>query len=108
MEYTKIPNKNRNINNINENPSPRTVRKGSNPYKKRNNKLTNSKYFSSNKKHKINDYTLDSESNKVLFYTEEENKTYQNLANNIIIQNKILEEYQIWVKLYCLLLITIK
>ena len=98
MEYTKIPNKNRNINNINENLSPRTVRKGSNPYKKRNNKSTNSKYLSSNKKHKINDYTLDSENNKVLFYTEEENKTYQNLANNIIIQNKILEEYQIWVK----------
>ena len=36
--------------------------------------------------------------NKILFYTEEENKSYQNLANEIRIQNKILEEYQNWVK----------
>ena len=101
MEYSKISNKNNNINHINENLSPRTGRKGSNPYKKINNKSTNSKYLSSSSKklkNKIKDYTLDSENNKVLFYTEEENKTYHNLANNIRIQNKVLEEYQNWVK----------
>jgi DNA polymerase III gamma/tau subunit len=46
----------------------------------------------------MQDYTIDSENNKVLFYTEEENKNYQNLANEIRIQNKILEEYKLWVK----------
>jgi hypothetical protein len=46
----------------------------------------------------MQDYTIDSENNKVLFYTEEENKNYQNLANEIRIQNKILEEYKSWVK----------
>ena len=100
MEYTKITNKN--IKNLNENLSPRTNHKIPNPYKKiNNNKSTNSKYLSSSTKklrNKVSDYTIDSENNKVLFYTEEENKNYHNLANNIRIQNKILEEYQSWVK----------
>ena len=100
MEYTKITNKN--IKNLNENLSPRTNHKIPNPYKKiNNNKSTNSKYLSSSTKklrNKVSDYTIDSENNKVLFYTEEDNKNYHNLANNIRIQNKILEEYQSWVK----------
>ena len=100
MEYTKIPNKN--IKNLNENLSPRTNHKISNPSKKINNyKSTNSKYLSSSTKklrNKVSDYTIDSENNKVLFYTDEENKNYHTLANNIRIQNKILEEYQSWVK----------
>jgi len=36
----------------------------------------------------------------VLFYSEEENKNYHNLANEIRIQNKILEEYESWVKTF--------
>ena len=99
MEFTKKTDKN--IININESLSPRTGRKGSNPYKKMNNRSTNSKYLSSGTKrlkNKIKDYTLDSENNKVLFYSEEENKNYHNLANEIRIQNKILEEYESWVK----------
>ena len=101
MEYTKKTDKN--IININESLSPRTGRKGSNPYKKMNNRSTNSKYLSSGTKrlkNKIKDYTLDSENNKVLFYSEEENKNYHNLANEIRIQNKILEEYESWVKTF--------
>ena len=101
MEFTKKTDKN--IININESISPRTGRKGSNPYKKMNNRSTNSKYLSSGTKrlkNKIKDYTLDSENNKVLFYSEEENKNYHNLANEIRIQNKILEEYESWVKTF--------
>ena len=93
MEFTK------NRNNLNN--SFQQSRKGLNPYKKINNKSTNSKYFSSSSKklrNQIQDYTIDSDNNKILFYTEEENKSYQNLANEIRIQNKILEEYQNWVK----------
>ena len=93
MEFTK------NRNNLNN--SLQQSRKGLNPYKKINNKSTNSKYFSSSSKklrNQIQDYTIDSDNNKILFYTEEENKSYQNLANEIRIQNKILEEYQNWVK----------
>ena len=95
MEYSKKKNINNNIEN-----SPKQVRM--NPIKKmNNNKSTNSKIIESSSKkirNKIKDYTIDSENNKVLFYTEEENKNYQNLTNEIRIQNKILEEYQIWVK----------
>ena len=101
MEFTKKTDKN--IININESLSPRTGRKGSNSYKKMNNRSTNSKYLSSGTKrlkNKIKDYTLDSENNKVLFYSEEENKNYHNLANEIRIQNKILEEYESWVKTF--------
>ena len=91
------------MNNINSSLSPRTGRKGTNPYKKMNNRSTNSKYLSSGSKsliNKIKDYTLDSDNNKVLFYSEEDNKTYHNLANEIRIQNKILEEYESWVKTF--------
>ena len=58
----------------------------------------NTRTISKKIRNKIKDYTIDSENNKVFFYTEEENKNYQNLTNEIRIQNKILEEYQIWVK----------
>ena len=101
MEFNKKINKN--MNNINSSLSPRTGRKGTNPYKKMNNRSTNSKYLSSGSKsliNKIKDYTLDSDNNKVLFYSEEDNKTYHNLANEIRIQNKILEEYESWVKTF--------
>ena len=105
MEYdqnSKRNNINININDINKNNSPKQSGKMLNPYKKyHNNKSTNSKYLTSSKKNmknKMQDYTIDSENNKVLFYTEEENKNYQNLANEIRIQNKILEEYKSWVK----------
>ena len=95
MKYSK------NIKNIEQNLSPLSIRKSPNPYKKLNNKSTNSKYVSSStkkSKNKIRDYTLDSENNKDIFYTEEDNKNYHHLENNIRIQNKILEEYQKWVK----------
>ena len=101
MEFNKKLNKNMNL--INSSLSPRTGRKGTNPYKKMNNRSTNSKYLSSGSKsliNKIKDYTLDSDNNKVLFYSEEDNKTYHNLANEIRIQNKILEEYESWVKTF--------
>ena len=105
MEYdqnSKRNNININMNDINKNNSPKQNGKMLNPYRKyHNNKSTNSKYLTSSKKNiknKMQDYTIDSENNKVLFYTEEENKNYQNLANEIRIQNKILEEYKSWVK----------
>ena len=105
MEYdqnSKRNNININMNDINKNNSPKQNGKMLNPYRKyHNNKSTNSKYLTSSKKNiknKMQDYTIDSENNKVIFYTEEENKNYQNLANEIRIQNKILEEYKSWVK----------
>ena len=101
-QNSKRNNININMNDINKNNSPKQSGKMLNPYKKyHNNKSTNSKYLTSSKKNmknKMQDYTIDSENNKVLFYTEEENKNYQNLANEIRIQNKILEEYKSWVK----------
>ena len=95
MKYSK------DINNMEQNLSPKSRHKISNPYKKTNNRSTNSKYIPSSMKKSINqvrDYTIDSDNNKNLFNSEEENKNYHNLANDIRIQNKILEEYQKWVK----------
>ena len=101
-QNSKRNNMNINMDDINQNNSPKQGGKILNTYKKyRNNKSTNSKYLTSSKKNiknKIKDYTIDSENNKVLFYTEEESRNYQNLANEIRIQNKILEEYKAWVK----------
>ena len=102
MEYSKKQNINIKNNIAN---SPKQVHM--NPFKKMNNKSTNSKIIESSSKkirNKIKDYTIDSENNKILFYTEEENKNYQNLTNEIRIQNKILEEYQIWVKTLLILI----
>ena len=102
MEYSKKQNINIKNNIVN---SPKQVHM--NPFKKMNNKSTNSKIIESSSKkirNKIKDYTIDSENNKILFYTEEENKNYQNLTNEIRIQNKILEEYQIWVKTLLILI----
>ena len=97
MEYSKKQNINKNSNIEN---TPKSIRQ--NHFKKmNNNKSTNSKIITSTSKkirNKIKDYTTDSDNNIVLFYTEDENKNYQNLTNEIRIQNKILEEYQIWVK----------
>ena len=98
MKYSKNIS---NITNLDENLSPYSVRKFSNPYKKMINKSTNSKYIPSSRKKlkdKIKDFTIDSENNKALFESEEENKNYHNLANEIRIQNKILEEYQTWIR----------
>jgi len=53
--------------------------------------------LSTNKKSQNQNFTIDSENNKVLFYSEEENKNYHNLANNVRIQNKILELYNKWI-----------
>ena len=55
------------------------------------------KLLSTNKKSQNQNFTIDSENNKVLFYSEEENKNYHNLANNVRIQNKILELYNKWI-----------
>ena len=80
---------------IDESPNKKTNRL--NQYKNINNRSIKTRYISSsNKKSQTQNYTIDSENNKVLF-SEEENKTYQNLANEVRIQNKILEEYQKWV-----------
>ena len=102
MEIDQNSKRNNMNIDINQNKSPKQSGKILNTYKKyRNNKSTNSKYLTSSKKNiknKIQDYTIDSENNKVLFYTEEESRNYQNLANEIRIQNKILEEYKAWVK----------
>ena len=56
-----------------------------------------SNYFlSTNKKSLNQNFTIDSENNKVIF-GEEENKNYHGLANGIRVQNKIIEIYAKWV-----------
>jgi hypothetical protein len=91
MEYTK--NK---INKIHKNPNSRADHRKVNHYVNSNNK--SSKYFlSSEKKSQNQNYTIDSDNNKIITFNEEENEHYKNLANNIRIQNKILDIYQKWI-----------
>ena len=53
-------------------------------------------FLSKNKKSLNQNFTIDSENNKVIF-GEEENKNYHGLANGIRVQNKIIEIYAKWV-----------
>ena len=56
-----------------------------------------SNYFlSTNKKSLNQNFTIDSENNKIIF-GEEENKNYHGLANGVRVQNKIIEIYAKWV-----------
>ena len=90
------------LNKINKSRdlSPKTEVKKNDSYNNINDKSTNSKLnnFSSMKKknNSKKKYPLKSESNKMLFEEEEENKDYEILATNVRIQNKILDEYQNW------------
>ena len=85
-------------------PSPRTGRQKINTYKNSFTKSTKSKYnVSSSIKKKIKsnkNCSLESEINRPLFENiEDENKSYQILASNVRVQNKILEEYQKWINI---------
>ena len=53
-------------------------------------------FLSTNKKSLNQNFTIDSENNKVIF-GEEENKNYHGLANGVRVQNKIIEIYAKWV-----------
>ena len=55
------------------------------------------KLLSTNKKTQNGNFTIDSDNNKVLFFSEEENKNLHNLSKDIRIQNKILEIYKKWI-----------
>ena len=64
-----------------------------------NSNKSSSKYLSSTSKKNPNpNYTIDSDNNKVLFNSlEEDNKKNNYLLTEIRIQNKILEQYQKWI-----------
>lgn len=65
------------------------------------NYIYNSNNFSSQKKetNPIKAFELKSDEKKVLFEDVEENMDYQNLATNVRIQNRILEEYENWINI---------
>ena len=65
-------------------------------------KSYNSKYFINSKiknKEKKNLNTIESINSKSVFESNNDEKTYQNLATNVRIQNNIIEEYQKWVNI---------
>ena len=66
------------------------------------NKSYNSKYFINPKiknKEKKNLNTIESINSKSVFESNNDEKTYQNLATNVRIQNNIIEEYQKWINI---------
>ena len=94
----------KNVNNTTQprSPSNRTGIQNNTSYKNSNYKSTKSKYnISSSMKKKSNqnkDYTIESDIRKPLFNNcQEGNKNIHILETNIMIQNKLLEEYQKWV-----------
>ena len=65
-------------------------------------KSYNSKYIINSKiknKEKKNLNTIESINSKSVFESNNDEKTYQNLATNVRIQNNIIEEYQKWVNI---------
>ena len=69
-----------------------------------NDKSLNSKYFINStfkkKQNKnLNSNTIDSYNSKSLFDSNNDEKSYQNLATNVRIQKNIIEEYQKWVNI---------
>ena len=85
-------------------PSNRTGLQNNTSYNNSNYKSTKSKFnISSSIKKKVNqnkDYTLESDIRKPLFNKyQEENKNIHALETNIMIQNKLLDEYQKWINI---------
>ena len=101
MEYNNPnPNQNRIKTKLNKkNQIPRMDIKTSN-FNIMNSSKNSTKFLSSTtKKSQNQNYTIDSENNKRLFYSEEDNnnKNYNLIANEVRIQYKILEFYQKWI-----------
>lgn len=96
----------KNVNNTTQprSPSNRTGLQNNTSYNNSNYKSTKSKFnISSSIKKKVNpnkDYTLESDIRKPLFNKyQEENKNVHALETNIMIQNKLLDEYQKWINI---------
>lgn len=96
----------KNVNNTTQprSPSNRTGLQNNTSYNNSNYKSTKSKFnISSSIKKKVNqnkDYTLESDIRKPLFNKyQEENKNIHALETNIMIQNKLLDEYQKWINI---------
>lgn len=96
----------KNVNNTTQprSPSNRTGLQNNTSYNNSNYKSTKSKFnISSSIKKKVNqnkDYTLESDIRKPLFSKyQEENKNVHALETNIMIQNKLLDEYQKWINI---------
>ena len=93
----------KNVNNTTQprSPSNRTGNQNNTSYNNSNYKSTKSKFnISSSIKKKANqnkDYTIESDIRKPLFNSQEGNKNIHTLETNIMIQNKLLDEYQKWV-----------
>ena len=93
----------KNVNNTTQprSPSDRTGNQINTSYNNSNYKSTKSKFnISSSIKKKANqnkDYTIESDIRKPLFNNQEGNKNIHTLETNIMIQNKLLDEYQKWV-----------
>ena len=69
-----------------------------------NDKSLNSKYFinstfAKGQNKNLNSNTIDSYNSKSLFDSNNDEKSYQNLATNVRIQKNIIEEYQKWVNI---------
>ena len=94
------PNQNRIKTKLNKkNKIPRMDMKTSN-FNMMNSSKNSTKFLSSTtKKSQNQNYTIDSENNKRLFYSEEDNNIKNNnlIANEVRIQYKILEFYQKWI-----------
>ena len=70
-----------------------------NEYNKNNKSYNSNNYFNSSNKKKNNLSTIDSIYKKSVFESNNDEKSYQNLATNVRIQNNIIEEYQKWINI---------
>lgn len=70
-----------------------------NEYNKNNKSYNSNNYFNSSTKKKNNLSTIDSIYKKSVFESNNDEKSYQNLATNVRIQNNLIEEYQKWINI---------
>ena len=90
------------LKTTNRDQSPISNRQNINNKNNYNNKSYNTKNLmnsSMKKKNNTNQNTIESIDNKSVFESYNDEKTYQNLATKVRIQNNIIEEYQKWVNI---------
>ena len=90
------------LKTTNRGQSPISNRQNINNKNNYNNKSYNTKNLmnsSMKKKNNTNQNTIESIDNKSVFESYNDEKTYQNLATKVRIQNNIIEEYQKWVNI---------
>ena len=99
IEHLKTTNRDSSPISGRQNLSINTNKKNIINYKSLNSKYFINSTFKKKQNKNLNSNTIDSYNSKSLFDSNNDEKSYQNLATNVRIQKNIIEEYQKWVNI---------